>query len=78
MGCGGRGRNNFLTGMLTFDFSLCLIQCAISRCIIYFCVNSLTAVICHDDDDSDDGASFFPDTRMLHLIWFPPPFNVSR
>lgn len=40
-------------------FSLCLIQCAISRCIIYFCVKSLTAVICHyDDDDIDDGASF--------------------
>lgn len=46
--------------MLTVDFSLCLIQCAISRCIIYFCVKSLTAVICHDDDDdnTDDGASF--------------------
>lgn len=71
MGCrkkrgGGAGRggwggwNNFLTGMLTYDFSLCLIQCAISRCIIYFCVKSLTAVIiCHYndiDDDTDDGA----------------------
>lgn len=46
--------------MLTYDFSLCLIQCAISRCIIYFCVKSLTAVICHYDDDDidDDGASF--------------------
>lgn len=55
---GGRGRNNFLTGMLTYDFSLCLIQCAISRCIIYFCVKSLTAVIRHYDDDIDDGASF--------------------
>lgn len=58
-GEGGQGRNNFLTGMLTYDFSLCLIQCAISRCIIYFCVKSLTAVICHydDDDSDDDGAS---------------------
>lgn len=54
-----KGRNNFLTGMLTSDFSLCLIQCAISRCMIYFCVKSLTAVICHyNDDDIDDGASF--------------------
>lgn len=40
------------------DFSLCLIQCAISRCIIYFCVKSLTAVICHYDDDIDDFALF--------------------
>lgn len=53
-------RNDSLTGMLTSDFSLCLIQCAISRCMIYFCVKSLTAIICHydDDDDIDDGASF--------------------
>lgn len=58
VGWGGRGKNNFLTGMLTYDFPLCLIQCAISRCIIYFCVESLTAVICHYDDDIDDGASF--------------------
>lgn len=51
LGVGGSGKNNYLTGMLTYDFSLCLIQCAISRCIIYFCVKSLTAVICHYDDD---------------------------
>lgn len=37
----------------------CLIQCAISRCIIYFYVKSLTAVIFRDDgDDDEDGASF--------------------
>ena len=63
-GRGVGGRDKFLTGMLTVDFSLCLIQCAINRCIIYFCVKSLTAVICHDDDDdgdgdNGDGASFF-------------------
>lgn len=65
--------------MLTVDFSLCLIQCAISRCIIYFCVKSLTAVICHDDDDgdddddnTDDGASF-----SRHLM-FPPPYKSVR
>lgn len=49
----GQVQDKFLTGMLTFDFSLCLIQCAISRCIIYFCVKSLTADVCHDDDDDD-------------------------
>lgn len=51
---GGWGRNSVLTGMLTYVFSLCLIQCAISRCIIYFCVKSLTSVIRRDDDDDSD------------------------
>lgn len=64
---GGWGRNEVLTGMLTYDFSLCLIQCAISRCIIYFCVKSLTAVICHDDND--DGASFSREKDvMLYMV----------
>lgn len=47
--------------MLTYVFSLCLIQCAISRCIIYFCVKSLTAVIRHDDDDDRDDDDNSPD-----------------
>lgn len=54
---GGQGRSVFFSlecAPMTF---LCLILCAISRCIIYFCVKSLTAVICHYDD-TDDGASF--------------------
>lgn len=48
-----------------------LIQCAISRCIIYFCVKSLTAVICHDEDDDDsddddsDRASFSRDKDAM-------------
>lgn len=69
--------------MLTVDFSLCLIQCAISRCIIYFCVKSLTAVICHDDDDVMMTTIIlmmvhrFPDTRMLHSM-FPPPYKSVR
>lgn len=70
------GRNNFLTGMLTYDFSLCLIQCAISRCIIYFCVESLTAVICHyDDDDIGDGASFSRHKDVINAQYgfYSPP-----
>lgn len=69
VGWEGQGRNNCLTEMLTYDFSLCLIQCAISRCIIYFCVKSLTAVICHYDDDTDAGASFSRHKDVtLHMV----------
>lgn len=76
---GGRRRMNFLTGMLTYDFSLCLIQCAISRCIIYFCVKSLTAVTCHYDDiDDDDGASFSRHKDVTLDMVLATVLNVSK
>lgn len=63
-GCRNRGRTEGGVGKGTVSplecspmTLLCLIQCAISRCIIYFCVQSPTAVTNHYEDE-DDGASF--------------------
>lgn len=76
-----------LTGMLTYDFSLCLIQCAISRCIIYIyiffvrmcvCLSvwSLAAVTSHNDDgDEDDDGASFPQKRRCQA---PPAVSLLR
>lgn len=60
-----------LTGMLTYDFSLCLIQCAISRCIIYIYKYFF---VCDDGDEDDDGA-LFPQKRRCQA---PPSVYLLR